>query len=293
MSIPYPPATSYRLWPLWLLLGIWVVGSIGVHMVYIKRLRWWTDDQLAQLRVTDGPAWQAVLPGALFAHAGAEVTPVATPVLVRLATYLLRHADRGIRVTGLYTADEAKATVAPDLGKARAQAVRMTLQRLGVPDRQISINSERTQKLLFVNDSATALAILFVATPPVTARSLAEAQYFIDVFHPIELYFETGGTVPIRTVNTDRFALAAVAHLRIHRRAVLRLTGHTDSVGTTTRNLQLSYQRADAVRATIRRQGAPNWQIRTLAKGESSPIAPNATPEGRLANRRVTIVVAH
>ncbi len=70
---------------------------------------------------------------------------------------------------------------------------------------------------------------------------------------------------------------------------LIEVTGHTDSTGSETYNLQLSQQRANSVAQYLIAQGiAPN---RILAKGmgESMPIAPNDTPEGRAMNRRVEI----
>ncbi|HEB77344.1 MAG TPA: cell envelope biogenesis protein OmpA [Methylothermaceae bacterium] len=70
---------------------------------------------------------------------------------------------------------------------------------------------------------------------------------------------------------------------------LIEVTGHTDSTGSEEYNLQLSQQRANSVAQYLIAQGiAPN---RILAKGmgESMPIAPNDTPEGRAANRRVEI----
>jgi len=70
---------------------------------------------------------------------------------------------------------------------------------------------------------------------------------------------------------------------------LIEVTGHTDSTGSEAYNLQLSQQRANSVAQYLIAQGiAPN---RILAKGmgESMPIAPNDTPEGRAMNRRVEI----
>lgn len=69
----------------------------------------------------------------------------------------------------------------------------------------------------------------------------------------------------------------------------LIITGHTDDVGTEAYNLELSDRRANAVRDFLIAKGIAPDQIETLAKGESEPIADNATEEGRTANRRVEI----
>jgi len=69
----------------------------------------------------------------------------------------------------------------------------------------------------------------------------------------------------------------------------LIISGHTDSVGSELYNLALSQRRADAVRNYLLTQGVAAEQMEVRAKGESEPVADNATAAGRAANRRVEI----
>ena len=67
--------------------------------------------------------------------------------------------------------------------------------------------------------------------------------------------------------------------------------GHTDSVGSEEDNLALSQARVDAVKDFYVNLGANPDRIEVFAKGESEPIAPNETEEGRALNRRVDTVI--
>jgi OOP family OmpA-OmpF porin len=67
----------------------------------------------------------------------------------------------------------------------------------------------------------------------------------------------------------------------------VRVDGHTDSVGTDAYNQQLSQRRADAVRAYLVSKGLAPGRASTRGFGESQPVAPNTTEEGRALNRRV------
>ena len=67
--------------------------------------------------------------------------------------------------------------------------------------------------------------------------------------------------------------------------------GHTDSVGSDAYNQALSLARAESVKAYLVSQGIPAARIKTEGKGESQPVADNATAEGRAKNRRVEIDV--
>jgi outer membrane protein OmpA-like peptidoglycan-associated protein len=63
--------------------------------------------------------------------------------------------------------------------------------------------------------------------------------------------------------------------------------GHADNIGNEAYNVNLSRKRAEAVRNYLVEKGISNSRITIEYKGQSAPIAPNDTPEGRALNRRV------
>jgi len=67
--------------------------------------------------------------------------------------------------------------------------------------------------------------------------------------------------------------------------------GHTDSVGAESVNEALSLKRANSVREHLVSKGIEGAKITAVGLGESRPVAPNDTPEGRANNRRVELVV--
>jgi len=69
----------------------------------------------------------------------------------------------------------------------------------------------------------------------------------------------------------------------------IRVTGYTDSTGDYDYNLSVSRRRADEVKSYLCRNGLNPLKIETLGLGPESPIASNATIEGRRKNRRVEI----
>lgn len=71
----------------------------------------------------------------------------------------------------------------------------------------------------------------------------------------------------------------------------LKIVGHTDNVGADDFNLELSKKRADAVKKYLVPKGVAEINITTEGKGETIPIAPNETKEGREKNRRVEFVI--
>lgn len=73
--------------------------------------------------------------------------------------------------------------------------------------------------------------------------------------------------------------------------ARLLLYGHTDAVGETSANDDLSARRADAVLAYLRERGINAESMTTQGFGENEPVRSNDSESGRRQNRRVEIRV--
>ena len=66
------------------------------------------------------------------------------------------------------------------------------------------------------------------------------------------------------------------------------ITGHTDDDGDSKKNLNLSEQRAMAVKTELVRKFNLNEDnIQVMGQGEANPVADNKTEEGKKQNRRV------
>ena len=71
----------------------------------------------------------------------------------------------------------------------------------------------------------------------------------------------------------------------------IRITGHTDNVGSDRANQKLSEGRANSVRDNLIKRGISADRIEAEGKGETQPITTNDTEEGRAQNRRVEFVI--
>lgn len=110
-------------------------------------------------------------------------------------------------------------------------------------------------------------------------------------------------------VRRDRIELKQQIHFRQTRSAILpdsfelldevaqaikdvpgvlvRIEGHTDSVGGMTKNMKLSQDRAKAVRRYLVKHGVRAKQLVATGYGATRPIASNSSRAGRALNRRV------
>lgn len=66
-----------------------------------------------------------------------------------------------------------------------------------------------------------------------------------------------------------------------------QIIGHTDSDGNDASNLSLSKKRAESVKTYLISKGVSASKLSVDGKGESEPVASNATADGKAQNRRV------
>jgi len=76
-----------------------------------------------------------------------------------------------------------------------------------------------------------------------------------------------------------------------HRDYRVKVTGHTDYVGSAPYNDRLAMRRAESVKAFLVKYGASADQIATAGDGKRAPEVDNRTKEGRFMNRRVVLAV--
>jgi len=96
-------------------------------------------------------------------------------------------------------------------------------------------------------------------------------------------------------VNSDRLRPESAPVLKMVAEALAaqpalkpRIEGHTDSSGDAAKNLDLSKRRAESVKnALVTGHGIAADRLTTEGLGQTKPLSPNDTPQGRANNRRV------
>lgn len=79
--------------------------------------------------------------------------------------------------------------------------------------------------------------------------------------------------------------------LKNYDKTAIHVVGFTDSTGSAQHNLQLSQARAQSVAQFLEGRGVNSQRVLTWGRGETQPVASNATDQGRAENRRVAIVI--
>jgi hypothetical protein len=87
--------------------------------------------------------------------------------------------------------------------------------------------------------------------------------------------------------GSPNFRLADMVREYPDRRVVIE--GHTDNTGDTAYNRDLSERRARAVARYLVLSGIDGRRLTVRGRGQASPVASNATEDGRSQNRRVEI----
>jgi outer membrane protein OmpA-like peptidoglycan-associated protein len=124
---------------------------------------------------------------------------------------------------------------------------------------------------------------------------------------PVAYKAPAPGAVPIATqrrsiyfdTNSAKMSLDSRAvvdeigsFMRAYENTVVDIDGNTDSTGAHAYNVELSKERADAVKSYLmQKYGYPAARMRTKGNGPDNPIDTNNTPEGREKNRRTDIKV--
>jgi len=133
---------------------------------------------------------------------------------------------------------------------------------------------------------------------PLSQQS-GDSAYHIDIpLQPIEadasivlknIFFEVNKyeLKPQSQIELDK----VVQLLKDNPTVKIEINGHTDNSGKTADNIVLSGNRARSVTAYLTSKGIDAGRLSFKGRGETQPVADNATPEGRALNRRTELKV--
>ena len=142
-----------------------------------------------------------------------------------------------------------------------------------------------TSKTRTCHPAAIALLAILIASPASLASQAVPASAGAPTM--LEHGFRQNSAV---LLPTSRASLDRIAHaIRAAPGATWEIAGYTSSAGTASRNLQVSRQRAEAVKAYLVSRGVPASSLTAVGYGAQHPAASNRTAAGRRKNMRVEI----
>jgi OOP family OmpA-OmpF porin len=120
-----------------------------------------------------------------------------------------------------------------------------------------------------------------------TKHHIRDSSIWVDANH-FSFQFSTGSTILKKEYITKISKI--YDYLKRNKKRII-IIGHTDSVGSKSKNMQLSIERANIVKDKLIELGIDADRIQARGDGENSPIASNDDEDGRRQNRRVEIQI--
>ncbi|WP_250433471.1 OmpA family protein [Hanstruepera flava] len=217
--------------------------------------------------------------------------------IIKIKNYMLEDSLKALHITGLYTGKEFNNSAFPNLGLARASAIKNYFVSTGIPAKRIDVYSEIDNSLI-PDNTGVYYGPLKLSMSDIDDEHLAKQEAILALGediknNPIVLYFDTASSsvelTPeqrIKFINISKYVDKA-DNAQIH------IIGHTDNTGDAASNEKLGQKRADFIKRYFMGNAILESHIITSSKGQSEPIADNSTEEGRLQNRRVVITITN
>ncbi len=211
--------------------------------------------------------------------------------IVKLEEFLAANPDRAIDITGYYTEQEVYNGSFPNLGIARANAVKNYFVDKGISSKQINTFGELRNEMIpedGIYRGPVAYGISVIDNSE--ADALKKLGDTIRA-HPLVLYFKTG-QASISLTAEERQEIADISrYLDKVDGAKTLVTGHTDNVGRRKNNIALGQERAEFAKMYLIKNGIPADKIDASSKGPDEPVASNNSKNGRAKNRRTVITI--
>lgn len=133
-----------------------------------------------------------------------------------------------------------------------------------------------------------------LVTPPYRlttqfSANQAEQKVVDDALKNRIIEFESGSAI-LAVSGTQILDEMVVAMNQVQGKNI-KIIGHTDSTGDAKHNMQLSLQRAEAVKNYLMGKNIAAARLTTVGLGSEKPVADNNTADGRKKNRRIEFEV--
>jgi outer membrane protein OmpA-like peptidoglycan-associated protein len=213
--------------------------------------------------------------------------------ILRLKDYFNSNNMKRLNITGHYTSNETNNSAFPNLGLARANAVKNYFVSKGVSSKLMNTFGELNDKLIPSANNVFFGPVNFgisTNTADTVEDDALKAKCEAIRANPLVLYFKTG-QASINLTAEQRQKIADISRCVDKLGVKVQVVGHTDSAGNANRNLVLGKNRAEFAKNYLVRNGILGNNIEATSKGETQPIADNNTEDGKAKNRRTVVTI--
>lgn len=208
-----------------------------------------------------------------------------------LKSFLTNNAGKVVNITGFYKSDEENDSAFPNLGLARANAVKNYFVSKGIPSSVLNPVGVLNDDL--VPKDNIYLGPLEYGLGDRSEDADAKLKELYDRINndPLVLQFNTAeASINMTAAQRQKFADIS-SYLDKVDGSMANVVGHSDNTGQRAANIVLGQQRSDFAKSYLMRNGIPESKINATSKGPDEPIASNATEEGKAQNRRTVITL--
>jgi outer membrane protein OmpA-like peptidoglycan-associated protein len=187
-------------------------------------------------------------------------------------------SSQRLQIIGTYSGKETNDSEFENLGLCRANFLKSEFSKYFDASR-IDIGGQRTVG----QEGTTGYAsdrIRFVAT--------GEVQQNIP--NSTLIYFPFNSTDKLDDGDVEAYLDSVAERVKTSGESI-KLTGHTDDIGSVESNETLGRRRAAIIRDYLVAKGVARAKITVLSRGELDPVATNNTEAGRAQNRRTELQI--
>lgn len=263
----------------WVLLGWWMCTCYCAACCEKEPEKALSESTAPLIPAVETPAYNCPDRPICFPPNSCEPTYGSGFASLRDSIVGLMKAGQKINITGLYGNSEQNSSEYDNLGTCRASAVKTEFAKV-IDANSIDINSQLTVGQ-GSSDGASAtdkirFTILEAAAAPIETSTL--------------IYFPFNSTNKLSDSSVEDYLDSVADRVKSSGERV-RLTGHTDDIGSASSNQSLGQKRAEVIRDYLTTKGVSSSKIITQSRGESAPVATNATESGRAKNRRTELQI--
>lgn len=197
--------------------------------------------------------------------------------------YLNLNQNKELYITAFFDSLETAQTAVD-----RAENLKKILVSFGINSDRVTVEPSANAIKLYETGSALSQNGFQLNYRDISEEKLANIEKGIAN----KTLYSTFASEGFEADNTlQAYAIELKAYLEKYPDKKVTITGHTDNVGEEIDNDWIGMERAKSAMKYLISQGIAAEKLLAQSKGEASPVADNATKEGRQQNRRIEITV--